>query len=125
MEQTSNPPTAPENRLSSTTEVKEEKHRDITDEKAISIGRELLESNAAIINELDIVANYFENSGRTVRLIKVLPCYHIFKDLVSYYAINQLIQNIQENNFSNLRSLPVNLPAMLMKGITGRLTHSY
>ena len=90
---------------------KEEKQAEITDAKAISIGRELLESNASIVNELDILANDFENSGRTVRLIKVLACYHIFKDLVSYYTIHQLIQYIQENNFSNLEELQNSLPA--------------
>lgn len=82
-----------------------------TTEKAIFTGRELLESNASIVNELDILAEGFENEGRSVRLIKVLPCYHIFKDLVSYYAIHQLIEYIKENNFTSIDELQESLPA--------------
>jgi hypothetical protein len=90
---------------------KEENQYDIADEKAISIGKELLESNASIVNELDIVGEGFENSGRVVRLIKVLPCYHIFKDLVSYYVVHQLIEYARSNNFSNLEELQNSLPS--------------
>jgi len=90
---------------------KEGDHKNLSDEKAISIGRDLLESKASIVHELDIVAPGFENSGRAVRLIKVLPCYHIFKDLVRYYAVHQLVEYIGENNFSTLEEIQNSLPA--------------
>jgi hypothetical protein len=90
--------------------LNKEDQANITDEKAISIGRELLESRASIVNDLDIVAEAFENSNRTVRLIKVLPCYHIFKDLISYYAVHQLIEHISENGFSTFGQLQASIP---------------
>ena len=94
--------------------LKKENQKDITDEKAIAIGKELLESSAAIVNELDIFAEGFENSGRIVRLIKVLPCYHVFKDLVSYHAMNQLIEYITTNSLSSLEELQNSLPSKIV-----------
>ena len=89
---------------------KEGNQHEISEEKAITVGKELLESNAAIVNEINIVAENFENSARKVRLVKVLPCYQIFKDLVSYYAVHQLIEYINANNFSSLEDLQASLP---------------
>ncbi|HKH61006.1 MAG TPA: DUF4954 family protein [Flavitalea sp.] len=98
-------------KLAGTAYLKKEGNKhEISDENAIRVGKELLESNASIVNELNIVAENFENSGRTVRLVKVLPCYQIFKDLVSYYAVHQLIEYINANNFSSLEDLQASLP---------------
>jgi hypothetical protein len=85
----------------------------INDDKVVSTGRDLLESNASIVNELDILAEGFENNGRNVRLIKVLPCYNIFKDLVSYYAVHQLIEHINENNFTSIEQVQDSIPTKL------------
>jgi hypothetical protein len=90
---------------------KEENQKEISEEKAISIGKELLESNASIVNELDIIAEGLENSGRTVRLIKVLPCYQIFKDLVGYYAVHQLVEHMTANNLLDFEELQSSLPS--------------
>lgn len=90
---------------------KEGDQTNITDEKAIAVGRELLESSASVVNELDIVSTSFENSGRTTRLIKVLSCYHIFKDLLGYYAVHQLIEHFGEHNLSGFEQLQDTLPA--------------
>jgi Domain of unknown function (DUF4954) len=89
---------------------KEEPGIEISDEKAVAIGKELLESNASIVNELDIFAEDFENSTRDVRLVKVLSCYHIFKNLVSYYAAHQLIEYMGEKNLSSLEEIQNVLP---------------
>ena len=89
---------------------KEENQHQISDEKAIAVGKELLESNASVVNELNIVADAFENSARIVRVTKVLPCYQIFKDLVSYYAVHQVIEYINTNTFTSLEELQDSLP---------------
>lgn len=99
-------------KLTGTAYLKKEKdQQSVTEENAISVGRELLESKASIINELDLFADEFENSSRKVRLVKVLPCYHIFKDLVSYYAIQQLVDFTRANNFSSLQEIQDSLPS--------------
>ena len=93
---------------------KENNQRDIAEDDAIIIGKELLESNASIVNELDIVAEGFENSNRTVRLVKVLSCYSIFKDLVIYYAVQQLLEYVTANNISTFEELQNRLPGKLI-----------
>lgn len=87
---------------------------EIADEQAIHKGRELLESNAAIVSELEILADNFENSSRAVRLIKVLPAYKIFKDLTSYYAIHQLIEYFVAKDFKDFREFQDSIPARLV-----------
>lgn len=89
---------------------KEEDLANITDERSIPIGRKLLDSNASVVDSLNILAKEFENNVRPVRLIKVLPCYNIFKDLVSYYAIHQLVEYIAENSILSFEQLQNNLP---------------
>ena len=90
---------------------KEGDQHEISDEKATSMGRELLESQASLVNELEILAPDFENGNRPVRLVKVLPAYHIFKDLISYYAVHQLIGYASKNDFANFDELLDSLPS--------------
>ena len=84
--------------------------KNFTNEQAIATRKELLESKASVVNELDVLAENFENSGRNVRLVKVLPCYHIFKDLVSYYAVQQLAEFILTEKVASLQQLQQSLP---------------
>lgn len=90
--------------------TKEKGEKNFTNEQAIATGKELLESKASVVNELDVLAENFENSGRNVRLVKVLPCYHIFKDLVSYYAVQQLAEFILTEKVASLQQLQQSLP---------------
>ncbi len=61
------------------------------DEEYIAKGKHLLESNDKSIDNLEIVADNFENTKRKVVLIKTQKCYLLFKELISYYFCNQLI----------------------------------
>ena len=63
----------------------------INDEEYIAKGKQLLESNDKSIDNLEIVAENFENTKRKVVLIKTQKCYLLFKELISYYFCNQLI----------------------------------
>ncbi len=63
----------------------------INDEEYIAKGKQLLESNDKSIDDLEIVADNFENTKRKVVLIKTQKCYLLFKELISYYFCNQLI----------------------------------
>jgi hypothetical protein len=73
-----------------------------SDEEAIAAGKELLESRDAIINDLEITGNCFENSKRKVVIIKVLQAYHLFKELINYYAATQLYNYINKNGSRNI-----------------------
>ena len=61
-------------------------------------GRELLESNAPILEQLDIQATGFENSGRPVHFIKVQEGYDRYKKMIAYYGTTLLIGFLQKNN---------------------------
>jgi hypothetical protein len=64
----------------------------LSEQEMRRIGEQLLESNNKIINELELLAPGIENSHRKVVVVKVLPCYQLFKELIGYYAATQLVQ---------------------------------
>ena len=78
---------------------------------ANSAGRYLLKSGNKIVNELEILAENVENSKRKTVLLKVLPAYKIYEELVVYYGTIQLFNFIQENGFTSLDELKAALPA--------------
>jgi Domain of unknown function (DUF4954) len=61
-------------------------------EEAKNIGARLLESNDKLVNELELQVPGIENSQRKVILVKVLRCYQVFKELISYYAAAEVVQ---------------------------------
>ncbi|MEJ7739116.1 MAG: DUF4954 family protein [Chitinophagaceae bacterium] len=77
----------------------------VPEEILIRTGEQLLEQNDLVVNELEILAEGFENSRRKVSLIKVLPCYHVFKDLIEYYAAMQLISYIEANKVETVEDI--------------------
>jgi len=74
-------------------------------------GKYLLKSGNKIVNELEIVADEVENSKRKVVLLKVLPAYKIYEELIAYYGMTQLLDLIKENSFASLEELKASLPA--------------
>lgn len=63
----------------------------LNEEDTILTGHNLLETKNPLIESLEILANDFENGGRPVVLKKVTQSYTIFKELIIYYGINQLL----------------------------------
>ena len=86
------------------------KKKTLTSEYATA-GKHLLQNNNKIVNELEILAEDIENSKRKVQLIKVLPAYKAFEELIIYYGTTQLLGFIKENNFTSLKELTSVLPA--------------
>ncbi|MEP7129391.1 MAG: DUF4954 family protein, partial [Chitinophagales bacterium] len=83
----------------------------ITDKNLIKTGEALLEKNSETINELEILAEGFENSQRKVQLVKVAEAYRIFKEMIVYYGTIQLIYLIEQRNISSWQKLVQSLPA--------------
>ena len=79
-------------------------------------GKHLLQNASKIVNELEIVADQIENSKRKVLLIKVLPAYRVFEELIVYYGITQLLRFIKENEFHSLKDIIAALPAKPVRG---------
>jgi hypothetical protein len=84
-----------------------------SEQEVIQTGEKLLEENDPLVNELKIVADDFENSNRNVVLIKVLKCYKIYKDLLYYYALTQLINYIETKGIKQPEDLVSIIPSKL------------
>lgn len=89
---------------------KENNDMDISDNEAIAIGKKLLDNDDTIVNELEILADGFENTKRKVVIIKVLKAYEVFKELVNFYCINEIQQFIRDNEINNFSQLCGSLP---------------
>jgi len=62
-----------------------------SDKETLLTGERLLEEKNEEVNQLEILAEGFENSRRKTELIKVLPAYGIFKELIIFYGVSQLL----------------------------------
>jgi hypothetical protein len=74
-------------------------------------GEKILEAKDPIINKLEIVADGFENSNRKVKLIKVAECYHIFKELIEYFAALNIVAYISKDEIKNFKQFVKRLPS--------------
>ena len=78
-----------------------------TNEQLQQIGKELLCYQRDIVESLDIIADDFENTQRAVKIVKAYQAYSIYKELIIYYAAEQLIafaQNQPGFDFEKLLS---------------------
>lgn len=79
-------------------------------------GKHLLQNSNKIVTRLEILAENVENSKRKILLIKVLPAYKVFEEMIIYYGVTQLLQFIKENDFASLKDLTAALPARPLRG---------
>jgi hypothetical protein len=95
------------------------------DEEFLRIGTELLENSPSQVDELEILADGWENSDRKVRLVKVSQAYGIFKDLIAHYAADQLLSFIRTRKINSyeavLQALPASLPLYKWVNAGGQL----
>lgn len=89
------------------------KNKKHTEEEILAIGQELLEGPQEKVDELEILAEGYENGDRKVRLVKVFQSYHIFRDLIAYYTVNQLLSLIRSEGISGYESLLTAIPARI------------
>ena len=81
------------------------------DEKQlVALGEKLLEAKDPLVDDLEILANEFENAGRKVQLAKVQQSYTIFKDLLVYYGVNQLLHFAWNNKINDWDKFYASLP---------------
>jgi NDP-sugar pyrophosphorylase family protein len=80
-------------------------------EEIKTTGKKLLESNDRLVNELELLVPDAENSDRKVVLIKALQAYHLYKELVGYYAVTNVLHLVAGNNIKTADALLEALPA--------------
>lgn len=90
--------------------LKQKGTKRFSNEDAIAEGKRLLDAGDPLVNELEILVEGFENSGRPVQLIKVAKAYTIFKELISFHAVEQLIAN-SGKQFRQLDEALAGIPA--------------
>lgn len=83
----------------------------VADDECIKLGKQLLLSPDNIVDDLEILADGFENSKRKVQLIKVQKAYHLFCELIIYYGVNRIVDFIAVNKINSLDALLKRLPA--------------
>lgn len=67
-------------------------------------GRKLLEAGT-VPDNMEITADNFENSNRKVKLIKVGEAYSIFKELIRYYAVEQLLATLDQHKINSVAAV--------------------
>lgn len=90
---------------------KEGDHKKLTAEEITAIGKKLLDNNDPIIHQLEILAEGFENTTRPVVLIKVPAAYRIFRELVTYYAVQQVLEYTRAHAIKSWEELQEIIPA--------------
>jgi hypothetical protein len=83
----------------------------LSKEEIKKAGEKLLEENDTLINEMELLADGIENSDRKVVLIKVLQSYHLFKELIEWYATTELIKFVEINGIKTNTAFLKQLPA--------------
>ncbi|MBL7764114.1 MAG: DUF4954 family protein [Chitinophagaceae bacterium] len=90
-----------------------------------AVGARLLEEENEIINQLEILAEGFENTDRKTILVKTEQAYKIFKKLIVFYAVSEILDFIKIKKISSWQALKKSLPAKAMrtewKNIGGQL----
>lgn len=71
----------------------------------ITKGKELLDANDPIVDELTVHADGFENSKRLVLLIKIRKGYQAMVRMIRFYGIKHLVQHLEQH--VEISSIPV------------------
>ncbi len=87
-----------------------ENDKKYSEDKLTTIGKELLESEPDQVDELEILAEGFENTERKVRLVKVARAYQVFKELIAYNASIRLLAFIRSGKLKSYESLEKAIP---------------
>jgi hypothetical protein len=78
-----------------------------------AFGKQALLANNEKIQTLNIHLEGVENSKRKVVLLKVLPAYHIFCEMLLWYGIRALINLLKEKECKNIGQLKKAIPSKL------------
>ena len=84
--------------------------KELPGKELLKTGEALLESNTVYKNKLEILAYGFENTKRKVEIVKAEESYHVFKSLIVYYGVTQLIEFIERNKINDWKKLYSALP---------------
>jgi len=87
-----------------------ENNSSFSKEECIRKGKELLLNKDVFCNEIEVDGNVFENNKRKAVLLKTANAYHIFLNLINYYATNCLIDFINVNKVKSIDEVFKKMP---------------
>lgn len=87
-----------------------------SDDDCIKAGKKAFDINDEQLNGLEIVADGFENSNRKVLLLKVERSYTLFKELIVYYAMEQVLKLVTSNKLKSFDELLRHIPKKQKRG---------
>ncbi len=76
-----------------------------SEEGNIAKGKELLLEKNAVINELEIIAEGFENAKRKTIIRRTQQSYNAYREMILYYGLLHLIKWMEENNTPPVKEL--------------------
>jgi Domain of unknown function (DUF4954) len=85
--------------------IKQSDAIDKSEAACIISGEQLLNNKSVLIDELEIVAENFENTSRKVKLVKVQYAYDTFKELINYYLAQQLADALKTKTLAEIIKL--------------------
>ncbi len=98
------------------------------DDACTKTGYKLLEKQDELVDELEIVAEGFENSNRKVVLLKVRQAYAAYVEMVRYYAVGELVaafkQQTEVDPVSFVNQLSLNAKRESWVNVGGQLMPS-
>ncbi len=62
-----------------------------------------------------ILRSGFENSDRKTEILKVPQAIDLFKELISFYGITQLIEHASKNKFSSFEEFKKSIPVKIQR----------
>ena len=96
-----------------------------SDKEVLVVGERLLDQRDEQVDRLEILAEGFENSRRNTELVKVLPAYGIFKELVTYYGISQVASFAEKEKIDSWevfsKAMPVDAKRSAWENVGGQL----
>ena len=93
----------------------EDSNKSESEDTCIKVGKELLEKRDTRVMELTILADGFENTKRPVVIIKALEAYHLFKELIVYYATTQLTKTVNQTSAGIWETIKELAPSKLIR----------
>ena len=88
----------------------------IKEEQLAKTGAGLLQKKPETVQSLEILAAGFENSNRKTVILKADRAWTIFKELVVYYGMQELIRQVEEKKFKSWEKFKASLPQNAERG---------
>lgn len=77
----------------------------VSNEELLKKGRELMAGDRHVVYALDIFGENMEKSNRHVRLLKTYKSYHAYGDMLTYYAVKNIVAYMEDNPDSTFEQL--------------------